>query len=221
MPYLTEHLGTVVLATGALGTAAFGIVEAMKWTRLGRSGFSKIEKTLGSAVMGSLRNAYGTDYLALLAAQYRNGRGKGDLPRSLRQGIRLGLRPDNAAGMAEHVGVVDGEALVAVANALAGGNTLSAEQKAVLGRFELAIDARIDAALALAESIYLGSVRCAAMGVAVGLALIAAVCIAGGLAEAEWVTALIVGIAAVPLAPIAKDVSRALQSAATAIGARK
>lgn len=221
MPYLAEHLGTTVVAAGALGTAAFGIVEGLKWTALGRGGFSQIPKTLGEALMGALEHAYGPDYHDLLMAQYRSGRAKGELPRSLRQGIRIGLRPENAAGMAEHVGVVDSETLTAVAEKLFAGTDLSAEEKSALGRFELAVDARIDAALALAERAYLGWVRGWATFFSIALALVAAVSIAGDFAKAQWTAAFIVGIAAVPLAPIAKDVSKALQSAATAIRARK
>ena len=37
-----ENLGTIVLAVGALGTASFGIVEALKWTGVGLFGFGKI-----------------------------------------------------------------------------------------------------------------------------------------------------------------------------------
>lgn len=74
----------MVLAAGALGTAAFGIVEGLKWTRLGELGFSKIEETLGSALMPALKVAYGPQYVSLLRAQYRQGRGKGELPRRSR-----------------------------------------------------------------------------------------------------------------------------------------
>lgn len=221
MPYFAENLGTAVIAAGALGTAAFGIVEGLKWTALGRGGFSQIPKTLGDSLMGALEHAYGPDYLDLLMAQYRSGRAKGELPRSLRQGIRIGLRPENAAGMADHVGVVDSDTLTVIAEKLMRDGKLEDDEKSRLARFELAVDARIDAALALAERTYLGWVRGWATIFSVGLALVAAVSIAGGIENAQWTSAIIVGIAAVPLAPIAKDVSKALQSAATAIRAGK
>lgn len=44
-------LATMVLATGALGTAPFGVVDGLKWTRLGESGFPTIKKLLGPELM--------------------------------------------------------------------------------------------------------------------------------------------------------------------------
>lgn len=224
MPENGLLLAQMALATGALGTAAFGIVEGLKWTALGRSGFSQIPKALGDSLMGALENAYGSTYRDLLKAQYRDGRGKGNLPRTLRQGIRIGLRPCNAADMAKHVGVVDGEDMRIIAEKLKAGDDLDPTQKSQLGRFELAVDARIDAALALAERAYLGWVRGWATMFSIALAMGAAGGIymqGGDEARFQWQLALIVGIAAVPLAPIAKDVSKALQAATTAIRARK
>ena len=43
-----ENLGTLVLAVGALGTAAFGIVEALKWTPIGLFGFGQIKPRYGA-----------------------------------------------------------------------------------------------------------------------------------------------------------------------------
>lgn len=224
MPENGLPLAEMVLAAGALGTAAFGIVEGLKWTALGRGGFKQIPKTLGDDLMDGLHNAYGPKYSDLLMAQYRNGRGKGELPRTLRQGIRIGLRPGNAEKMAGQVGVVDGADLTAISEKLRDGDELDAAEKSKLGRFELAVDARIDAALALAERAYLGWVRGWATIFSIGLAMIAAWVLykqGGDKAVFQWQLALIVGVAAVPLAPIAKDVSKALQSAATAIRAGK
>ena len=88
-----ENLGTIVLATGALGTAAFGIVEALKWTRLGEAGFRAILKVLGP-IIELLRTAYGPDFQNLLRAQYRGD--QRDLTRVIRQGVRVGLTAANA-----------------------------------------------------------------------------------------------------------------------------
>lgn len=53
-----EEIGKIILATGALGTAAFGIVEALKWTRIGEAGYGSINKVLGP-IMDTLNVAYG------------------------------------------------------------------------------------------------------------------------------------------------------------------
>ncbi len=83
------------------------------------------------------------------------------------------------------------------------------------------MDARIDAALGLAETYYKGAVRLHASFVAIALALIAAILLTDAETgkEVAWVRALIVGIAAVPMAPIAKDVGKALRQAGTALRA--
>src|SRR5688572_12275796 len=69
---LLEHLTAAVLATGALGTAAFGIVEGLKWVRrLGEAGFPALERVLGAPLLALLQAAYGTDVVRVLRAQYR------------------------------------------------------------------------------------------------------------------------------------------------------
>lgn len=211
-----ENLGTIVLAVGALGTASFGIVEGLKWTIVGLSGFRQIRKLLGDPVMEALRVAYGPEYMSLLKAQYRANRISGDLPRSLRQGARVGLTPSTAEALANQVGVVSKAELKTVAAALQKGKNLTDSQRNVLGRYELALDARIDAALALANDKYIGYIRVLASVVSIGIAL-AVRQAAGG----EWLTAVIVGVAAVPIAPIAKDLASALQSAAKAMSRSK
>lgn len=217
--FLTENLGELVLATGALGVAAFGIVEGLKWTRLGQSGFKKIEQTLGADLMGAFQQAYGANSLDLLKAQYGTGRGTGDLPRTLRQGARIGLKSDNVAAIGYQVGVVDIARLADVVGKLESGTALSDEEKSILGRFELAVDARIEAALALAERSYRGAMRMSAFVFSIILAFSVTWMLKNEGVQVNWLVPFIVGVAAVPLAPIAKDVSKAIQSAAKAVRA--
>jgi uncharacterized membrane protein YuzA (DUF378 family) len=207
-----ENLGTIVLAVGALGTASFGIVEALKWTFIGLFGYGQIGTILGMPVFAALRVAYGPQAEALLKAQYRAGRMSGELPTTIRQGVRVGLTPSTAGDLAKSLGVVDEAALREVATLVQNGTELNDSQRGVLGRFELALDARIDAALALADSRYTGYIRLVASFVAIAIALAV-----GALQGASMLTAFIVGLAAVPVAPVAKDLANALQSAATAL----
>lgn len=202
----------LVLATGALGTAAFGIVEALKWTALGTFGFKGIREVLGP-VMELLKVAYGDGYLELLKALFRGD--TGELARVIRQGVRVGLTPDNAARAANFLGVVKGDELAAVAALILRGEELDSAQRNVLGRFELAVDTRIDAAITRSRDLYVGSMRMAASVVALGIAI----GVAAFLAKPIWL-GLLIGIAAVPLAPIANDVVTALQSASKALKAR-
>ena len=205
-----ENLGTIILATGALGTAAFGIVEALKWTRLGEAGFGAIVKILGP-ISELLRTAYGPDFQDLLRAQYRGD--QRDLTRVSRQGVRVGLTPANAAPAARFLGMIDSERLTQAAQQIEEGRELTAELRNVIGRFELAVDTRIDAALMLAQSHYVGATRV----IASILAILIAVALGIYLGSEYVFRAIMVGVAAVPLAPVAKDLVSALQSASKAI----
>jgi hypothetical protein len=210
---MEEHLSTAVLAAGALGTAAFGIVEALKvFPWLGEAGFVVVLRYL-APVQNALEVAYGGDAMRLLKAQYRGDTAL--LTRVIRQGVRIGLTPDNAEAIAAALRVVDGQQLKAAAEEVWQGGELSNESRNVLGRFELAVDARIDASLTLAQDHYVRSVRISATVVALVIALVVA-----RLLSVPLRYGLIVGLAAVPLAPIAKDVVTAIKSAAEALRAR-
>src|SRR3954466_1457325 len=92
---LADRLGTAVVAAGALGTAAFGIVDGMKlipWVDLAgfERLFSRNSRWWPWAIRGNLdplavpiETAYGQDFMEVLKAQYRSGRAKGELPRTL------------------------------------------------------------------------------------------------------------------------------------------
>ncbi|MDZ4698398.1 MAG: hypothetical protein SH809_01725 [Rhodothermales bacterium] len=204
-----ENIGTIVLATGALGAAAFGIVEALKWTRMvGLIGYSRLVYLLGP-IWGTLERAYGSAYEEVLSGQYRGDHR--ELVRMIRQGVRIGLTADNAPRVAGFLGVVEGADLAQAAARLGDAETMSKEHQLVLGRYELAVDARIESALAMAQSQYAGKMRTLASFIALG--------IGGGVGIylSEPFLGLMIGIAAVPLAPIAKDLVSALQAATMAL----
>lgn len=211
---LIDHLGAAVLAAGALGTAAFGIVEGMKGTRfVGEAGFSTLLKLL-EPLLDALKKAYGRDDTErLLRAQYRGD--SRELARILRQGVRLGLTPQNAAATARALGVVDPDKLVQVALAIEAGRELTSDERNILGRFELAVDARIESAMTLALDRYRRTVIVIASFTAIAIALFV-----GRQLAVPQLQSFIVGLAAVPLAPIAKDVAAALKAAADALRAR-
>jgi len=165
-------LTQLVLASGALGTASFGIVDALKsLPRFSLIGMGRIGTGL-SFLNPALEVAYGNNYSELLKAQFRDGRSKGDLPRTLRQGTRIGLTPETAPGLAIAVGVVQPDDLAGVAGLVQNGHELDTAQRAVLARFEMALDARINAQLALAESDHKAGMRLTAAVIALGFALI-------------------------------------------------
>jgi len=211
---LVENIGTAVVAAGALGTAAFGIVEASKWISVvGEAGFGSAMRVLGP-LSRTLEVAYGKQYDDVLRGQYR-GSGR-DLARTLRQGVRAGLSASNAAEVASFLGSVDPAALGAAVSAIERSGDLALPERGVIGRYELAADARIDAALAIAQARYVGVVRVLSSLVAIAIALAV-----GDAMSVPWQSSILVGIAAVPLAPIAKDVASGIQAASKAIGSRR
>jgi hypothetical protein len=217
-----DSLGPAIAAAGALGTAAFGIVEALKWTPLGAAGFGQIGTYLGPELEAALQIAYGVDFERLLRAQYRqDSQHQSLIGKSLRQGVRIGLTPGNAPEIARYLGTVDPAELRAAAIAVQDGQALSDDHRAAIGRFELAADARISSALSRAQDVYVGAVRCAASVLSIALAEVAALMLGNGQTApglpSMWMIGLLVGVVAVPLAPIANDVVSALQAATKAL----
>ena len=218
-------LAEMVLAAGALGTAAFGIVDGFKFSlKFASAGFGQIKSSLGLKTYACLERAYGQGFEEILRGHYLKDRTKGDIVRTLRQGVRIGLSPANAEAIAREIGsVVDGKRLKTISGKVEGAKDLSPEEQSILARFELAMDTRIEAALALADNKYSSRMRSSAFLVAFLLAIVAFFSLEDqGLVERkDFVYAVFVGLAAVPLAPIAKDVATALQSAAKGIRAGK
>ncbi|MDP3660463.1 hypothetical protein [Phenylobacterium sp.] len=222
-----EKALAAIIAVGALGTAAFGVVEAfgkalvVKGVGLPYAGFGYV-KALVADYGPALRMTYGEHYKEIVQRQYRDGRAKGQAPDSLRQGVRLALplmEEGAATALIGHAWGLGDDKSAALARALiseqSGAITpTESETAAVLaGRFALAVDARIVAAFSLAEERYQAFARCAAGLVAIALSLFFNYAAKGGFVGRDgypWMIALIIGLAAVPLAPIAKDLSSAL-----------
>lgn len=212
-----------VLAAGAVGTAAMGIVEGFKSIKLTPIGFNELYESIDWS-RPAIGRAYGSDYSKLLESLYRQNRSSGELPRILRQGVRIGMDTDNAKSMGEFLLGNGGESLSVIAGKIDQGEELDKMEKKILARFEVAADARIDAALSLAERAYSNGIRKWAFFVSLMLSLLAAFSLHWTLGDkfqsAMYINAVIVGLVAVPLAPIAKDVAKGFQAAAKAIGGK-
>jgi hypothetical protein len=217
-PLNLNSLGGIVAAAGALGTACFGIVEAAKWTSLGEAGFRQIPKHLGQVLLDSLQLAYGPGYEQLLRDQYReDSQNQTAIAKTLRQGVRIGLNSTNAQAMAKYVGTVNPVALENAVRAAESGDSLDNQSRGVIGRFEVAVDARIDAALSRAKDNYLGTVRVSASILAIVISEVVMALLSGLGSNMNWLRAGLVGIMAVPLAPLANDLVAALQAATKAL----
>ena len=223
-------LGALVLSVGAIGTAAAGIVDSLKCSeRIRSAGFSRIEATLGKDVLDAIASVYGEEGRRYLNALYLEERKKGSLTRALRQGLRLALKSENAAALATALGQPERAShLGDIAARIEHGDELDDADRATLGRFELAADARIEAALSLAANRYVSTMRLAASAVAIALSMLAAGTVGTlgadgkdvgfvGSIIANFVPALLMGVAAVPLAPIAKDFAAGISNARSAL----
>lgn len=183
----------------------------------------------------ALQVAYGDVYLEIIAKQYRAGGAQGRAPDTIRNGVRLGLPflgKARASALIAAVWHMDKTHSDALAEALQAFSTRPPPPpwdgmpgpvdpaQALAGRFAAALDARVNAAFAPAAERYENTAKTFAGVVAILLAVAFNwLPQAGDLFHSRfpWSFALLVGVLAVPLAPIANDVATSLQNAAAAL----
>jgi hypothetical protein len=137
--------------------------------------------------------------------------------------VRLGLSPTNATALAP-AGRVDPERLTQVMTEVDAGQPLAPADVALLARFDAAIDAALDAGFELGDQRYRSAARLLAGAIAVILSIVAVLVVPSLAAGAPYggiPFAIFVGLIAVPVAPIAKDLASALNTAASAFKAAK
>ena len=216
----------IITAIGALGTAAFGIVDAAKsgMSSINRIGLAHITRTIEHLTpepdgVNSLERRH---ILKSVEANWINGQ---DLSRQKCAAVTLILGHmirSNADGLAARTNI-DPATLESIAAKTISGATLLPEESAVQTRFELILNTLIDEAYQRSDQLYRNGTRSLAAIVAVALAL------AGG-----WViegcnfwqldhfaAALFVGLIATPMAPIAKDLSTTVAAFADTLQAPK
>ena len=216
-----------VLAVGALGTAAFALVDSSKVVLGGVSncGFGQIR-----GVVTRLFPASGPQtpplplnrMLGVLRANWLNGTPLGDQKQIAKTLIKLRLNADSAGHLARVTGV-DAELLTSVARKIASGQSLDQPEQDVFGRFDLILTTLLDEGYQRADQIYRNTAKAAAMVVSVVLAYLGGWAIAAGpfLAycfSADAGIALLTGLIATPLAPISKDLASGITAATKAIG---
>ena len=214
-------LGQAIVAVGGLGTAAFGLVDATKpLTGINHLGFSGVRKAVGQLMPGNdAENALShSKIIATLQANWMNGTDLGSQKAIAKSLIKLNLSQQNATDVAIAAGI-DPAVLTSIARKIASGETLTASESDVFGRFDLIVTALLDEAYQRADQTYRNGTRILAMVFSVVLALAGALSL--GALAAEWGQALVVGLLATPLAPIAKDASTALATAVNALQAVK
>jgi hypothetical protein len=210
-----------IAAMGGLGLAAMALVDALKAVPGGgvsRIGFGHIRKVL-RMFDKVLARAAGDEWEAVVMAHWINGRDRDDQIGVIRSLLRLGLNADTADQLAV-IGNVDPAALGKVAGKLTAGSPLSEAEINVIGRVEAAVEARLDAAFDLAEQGYRNTARALSGLVAVVLAITAGVLLSTPAQPIDPRIAALIGLLAVPIAPIAKDLVSALTASARAVRPR-
>lgn len=212
-----ESVVAVIAATGGLGLAAMSLVDALKALPGGgvsKIGFHHLLRCLEN-FKGVLGRAAGAEWRTVLLAHWINGRPRAEQIGVIRSLLRLGLNPETAEELAK-VGNVEASELAKVAGKLVKGSSMTETELNLLGRVEAAVQAQLDAAFDLADQAYRNKARVIA-GVLAVLLAVAAACVM----SADLGLAVILGILAVPIAPIAKDLVSALTAAAGAVKATR
>jgi len=213
MPQISD----LVTAIGGLGTAAFGLVDATKVFGGGANhfGFSCIRDTVLPLIPSAAAGLAQNRIIAILRANWFNGTELAGQKAIAKSMIKLNLDPGNAMAVATAVGVNPGD-LAAVAASIAAGTALTPAQSDFFARFDLMVTAILDQAYQHADQVYRNGTRALATLFAIVLALAGAAVLKVGVG-----LALLVGLLATPLAPVAKDLSTALAAAVNALQVAK
>jgi hypothetical protein len=221
LPKSMTELTGMIAAIGALGTAAFGLVDAFKMLPGGgisRAGFKFIRGTilqLAPKAASPDGSGLSPDSMQFtLLSQWINGTATTDQVNIAKSLIKLRLTPDTATTLANATGV-DANVLSQVAGSIRTGTALTTTQSDVYGRFDLLLTTLLDQAYQRADQRYRNAAKAAAVIVAVLLALAARHVLADP--TIGYSEAVLIGLIATPIAPVAKDISTAISTAAQAL----
>jgi hypothetical protein len=216
------QLGQVITAIGGLGTAAFGLVDAAKsaFSGINRVGLKHINEVVselapeGANAGGPVNALPQAKILESLEANWVNGNDLASQKAIAKSLIKLHLSSASASVVAVKASV-DPAVLTAVASKLESGTPLSQAESDTYSRFDLIVTAMLDEAYQVSDQVYRNFTRTLAAVLAVALAVAGAWSLEGAnvWSAKEITMAVLVGLLATPLAPIAKDLSSALASA--------
>jgi uncharacterized membrane protein len=228
------QLPEMITAIGGLGTAAFGLVEALKpvFGSINRIGLKHIHEVVASltpdqsdpGLPSMPPNALPRkNILATIEANWVNGTDVGSQKAIAKSLIKLHLSAGNAEALAAKANV-DPVLLKSVATKTVAGAPLLQPESDAFARFDLILTAMLDEAYQCSDQVYRNGTRGLAAVLAVLLAVTGAWTLAGAGFWAEGYNigmAVLVGVLATPLAPIAKDISSALATAVNTMQAVK
>jgi len=215
--------GNILASVSALGTAAFGLVDATKVYRGGVSniGFRFIKDAV-TPYSAALELVDRNDPLTTIKANWLNGVPKADQKATVKSLIRLGITEATVSALAGGAPGIDETALKAAAIKLDAGEQLTETDLNVLGRFDAILDAQMDAGFERADQQYRNSAKVLAAGFAILLAISGMWIVQHQeMTTNDFLQALLLGIVSTPLAPIAKDLASALGTAVATVKSTK
>ena len=225
---IPSQLPQIISAIGGLGTAAFGLVDATKVFGGGvnRIGFHRIKGVVArltpAAPTAGLSQAKIVD---TLRANWYSGTDLASQKSIANTLIKQNLNTENAAALAAKT-AVDGDLLHSAAVKTGSGTPLAQNETDLMLRFDFVVSALLDEAYQDADQAYTNGTRVVAAGFAIVLAFFGGWALLGVgfvhyLKSNELWLALIAGVLATPLAPVAKDLSSALASVVNSLQASK
>ncbi len=216
-------LADYITAVAGIGTAAVALVDSSKTVRGGISncGFWHIRRVVTNLFPNDPAGADATsplelaDVLAALRANWLNGTPLTDQIKLARSLIALRLDAITAPHLALITGV-DPTILTTGADKMRIGEPLDKQETAVVARCNLMVAALLDEGYLCADQTYRNASKVTAGALAMLLATIGGWTLS---TSAYWGTsdmgiALLAGVFATPLAPVAKDLSKAVTAAA-------
>jgi hypothetical protein len=216
-----SHFTSLITAAGALGTAAYGLVDCTKAFGGGVSlcGLAYIRKSLTpflpDTTIGTPTSELSRDkVLETRKSNWINGMASSDQQAIAKSLIKLRIDVQSAPGFAQKTGV-DPAVLQAVIDKMSTGTALTPAETDTYGRFDLVLTTMIGQAYQRADQQYRNNAKLLAIPFSVALALVAAHLLNNPLGPA-----FLIGLVATPLAPVAKDISSAVQTAVQALQAR-
>lgn len=200
-------LSADIMAVGALGTAAFGLVDSFKALPGGgisRAGLKFIRSIIiqltpvdpsnPALELGGLSRAA---IMYSLTSQWINGTASADQLSIAKSLIKLRLTPGTAPSLAQTTGV-DPVILTQVATSIANGTSLTPQQTDAYGRFDLLLTTLLDQAYQRADQRYRNTAKAAAVPVAVVLAVVSAHVLRNSVADISTMQAVLLGLIATP-----------------------
>lgn len=219
---MLTNIPEYITAAGALGTASYAVVDGSKAVRGGVSnhGFKHIQKVAETLWPKSPKLPDLPEPLQLasaletLQANWLNGAPLADQKAIAKSLVKLCLNAKTAPHFATVTGVKS-DLLTNVATKLSNGEPMTQAETDVFGRFDLVLTSFLDKGYQQADQAYRNKAKAWSMVVSVVLAFFGGWAITGVKFEPYFMStdmgkALLTGLLATPLAPVAKDLSSAL-----------